>query len=54
MMGDDSSEDYVSEEDTQRPKTRDIRAVMADASLVSASQARRAQVKVRDRIRCCH
>ena len=53
-MGDDSGEDYVPEEDTQRPKPHDIWAVMADARLVSASQTRRAQVKVRDRICCCH
>ena len=53
-MGDGSGEDYVSEEDTQRPKTRDIWAAMADSRLVSASQARRAQVKVRDLVFCCH
>ena len=53
-MGDDSGEDYVSEEDSQRPKTRDIGAAMADARLFSASQTRRAQVKVRGRICCCH
>ena len=33
-----------SEEDTQRPQTRDIWAAMPDAALVSASQTRRAQV----------
>ena len=53
-MGDDSGEDDVSEDDSQRPKTRDIGAAMADARLVSASQTRRAQVKVRDRICWCH
>ena len=46
-MGDDSGEDYVSEEDSQRPKPRDIGAAMAYARLVSASQTQRAQVKVR-------
>ena len=30
-MGDDSGKGYMSEEDTQRPKTREIRAAMADA-----------------------